>query len=495
MQDPIHSRTVAGRPPIAKTAIRRKTAVILPVVMLLLCLAVEGADSRPDPVQQRSRFRPTRFSPVAPVSAYAFAEEESSGEPIYGSEPSCCDEFGVPVEDSAYCGEDCGEGCGEDYYAGGEYWGDRVVAGPGFPCYRPLMPLCGRFEARGEYLLWWTQGSGVPPLVTTSPAGTQAEQAGVLGQETTTILFGGESLAESSRSGGRITMTYWLQPNRCTGIEASYLGIGKQTSAFYADSDGDPILARPFFNIRNGGDDEQDSLLVAFTTRAEGRVAADVTAEFQGVEVLLRWAMLQQDAHRMDVLVGYRFQRLDDGVSISQFTESTELISQGTTIDLFDRFNSRNRFHGAELGVLYSERYCRWSLEMLMKVGFGNTHSRVSIDGSTTTTVPEEPSVTTSGGLLALPTNMGVYGDNRFTMIPEFGITVGYDLTQRLRATFGYTFIYWSNVARAGDQIDLNVNDSQLSGGTLDGAPRPEFSWITTDFWAQGLNFGLDYRF
>jgi len=29
----------------------------------------------------------------------------------------------------------------------------------------------------------------------------------------------------------------------------------------------------------------------------------------------------------------------------------------------------------------------------------------------------------------------------------------------------------------------------------LEGLPRPEFSWVTTDFWAQGLNFGLDYRF
>jgi len=491
MKNPVHTPHLAGGPPIIKTAIRRKTAVILPVVMLLLCGTVEAADSRPDAMQQRSRFRPTRFSPVPPASSYAFAEDEPSAEPLYGSQPSRHDEFGIPAADSVACGD----GCVEDCYSGGEYWGDRMVAGPAFPCYGFLTPLCGRFEVRGEYLLWWTEGSRVPPLVTTSPGGTPAEQAGVLGQETTTILFGGESLVGSSRSGGRITMTYWLQPNRCAAVEASYLGIGKQTGGYYADSDGDPILARPFFNIRNGDDDQQDSLLLAFTGRTEGRVAADVTAEFQGVEVLLRWAMLQQDTHRMDVMVGYRFNRLDDGVAIRQFTESTEPFSQGTTIDLFDRFHSRNRFHGAELGVLYSERYCRWSLEMLMKVGFGNTHSRVSIDGSTTTTVPGESPVTTSGGLLALPTNMGMYGDNRFTMVPEFGITVGYDLTPRLRATFGYTFIYWSNVARAGDQIDLDVNESQLSGGTLDGAPRPEFSWIATDFWAQGLNFGLDYRF
>jgi len=487
MPDFLSTPAASGGRAVAQSAIRRKTAALLPVVVFLMCLPAEAADSLPYAFQGPSRFRDPWFSPIALSQASPVGEEEPSEEAIYGSEPSCCDEFGMPGDEGGYCGE--------DYVDDGEYWSGPVAVRPRFFHPQFLAPLCGRFEARGEFLLWWTQGSRVPPLVTTSPDGTAAEQAGVLGQDTTTILFGGESLAGSSRSGGRITMTYWLQPNRCTGIEASYLGIGRETNSFFAQSEGDPILARPFFNIRNDDDDEQDSLLVAHPDRAEGRVGATVAAEFQGVEVLLRWAMLQQDAHRMDFVVGYRYQRLDDGLLISQFTESTDPVSQGTTVDLFDQFQSRNRFHGAEFGLLYSERYCRWSMEMLMKLGFGNTHSRVLIDGSTTTTVPGQSPVTTSGGLLALPTNMGVYGDNHFTMIPEFGITLGYDLTPRLRATFGYTFIYWSNVARAGDQIDLDVNDSQLSGGTLDGAPRPEFIWITTDFWAQGLNFGLECRY
>ena len=36
---------------------------------------------------------------------------------------------------------------------------------------------------------------------------------------------------------------------------------------------------------------------------------------------------------------------------------------------------------------------------------------------------------------------------------------------------------------------------SQLSGGDLTGVPSPQHRFITTDFWAQGLSFGLDYRF
>ena len=34
----------------------------------------------------------------------------------------------------------------------------------------------------------------------------------------------------------------------------------------------------------------------------------------------------------------------------------------------------------------------------------------------------------------------------------ELGVTLGFDLTERLQATFGYTFMYWSRVARPGDR-------------------------------------------
>ena len=49
----------------------------------------------------------------------------------------------------------------------------------------------GRVWLRADYLMWFTTGTRLPPLVTTSPQGTPANQAGVLGAPGTTILFGG----------------------------------------------------------------------------------------------------------------------------------------------------------------------------------------------------------------------------------------------------------------------------------------------------------------
>jgi hypothetical protein len=67
-----------------------------------------------------------------------------------------------------------------------------------------------------------------------------------------------------------------------------------------------------------------------------------------------------------------------------------------------------------------------------------------------------------------------------------------------VRLTFGYQFLYWSRVARPGEQIDRVINPTQIpvfGGNQLLGPARPEPLFTTTDFWAQGLNLGLEVRF
>ena len=80
-------------------------------------------------------------------------------------------------------------------------------------------------------------------------------------------------------------------------------------------------------------------------------------------------------------------------------------------------------------------------------------------------------------------------------MLPELATNVGLYLTPRLRWTVGYTFFYLSNVVRPGDQVDLDVNTQFLPPPEpITGLRRPDFVFRTTDFWAQGLNTGLDFR-
>lgn len=57
------------------------------------------------------------------------------------------------------------------------------------PCASKLRP-CG-WWGEGEYVRVVRKARYYPPLVTTSPIGTPAGTAGVLGLPTTSILFGG----------------------------------------------------------------------------------------------------------------------------------------------------------------------------------------------------------------------------------------------------------------------------------------------------------------
>jgi hypothetical protein len=372
-------------------------------------------------------------------------------------------------------------------------WSPLSCGWRGMPCLGVNAPFADRLWVRGEYLLWWTRGSNVPPLVTTSPANTDPSIAGVLGQSGTSVLFDGDSSNAGAQSGGRITLGYWFVPCEWNGIGASYLNLSKQSNRFSADSDTTPVLARPFFDLQNNS---QSALLVAHPNFLQGSVAADMSLDLQVYDAFVRGVLVQREHDRLDLLVGYRYGLMHDNFSISQssrWTKAQGIIPAGTTKSLFDAFDATNEFQGAEIGLAYEEHIGRWSLEVLMKLGVGNNRSRMAIDGQTLTTVPNVGSATFVGGLLAQSTNIGQYEQNEFAILPEIGITAGYDLTNRLRATMGYTFLYWNKVARSTDQIDLNL--SQLPPEEPAGERHPAFNFATSNFWAQGMNFGLEYRF
>ena len=354
--------------------------------------------------------------------------------------------------------------------------------------YRP-----SRVWGRAEYLGWWVDGMDTPPLVTTSPDDTPREQAGVLGEAGTEILFGGSGLCSDGRSGGRFQLGMWLDPCDTHGVEATYLALGQETETFAGSSDEFTILARPFFDIENG---VQASRLIAYPDFSSGSVSVAADTEFKGVEVLFRQAAVRSCSSNLDFLLGWRWAQLDDTLRIEESTLSgDDHPAPNTAIDLLDRFDTENSFHGLEFGVSLQRRMSAWwSFDVLGKTAIGNTKSVADVFGQTTTTANDETTVT-AGGLLAQPTNMGRYNRSSFAGISELQITLRRQIHVGLELTFGYTLIYWSDLARAGDQIDSDVNLSQRPPGPLVGAPRPEFEFRPTNFWAQGMNIGLHYRF
>ena len=113
-----------------------------------------------------------------------------------------------------------------------------------------------------------------------------------------------------------------------------------------------------------------------------------------------------------------------------------------------------------------------------------NNEQRVNIDGQTIIIESLPDDGTIPGGLLAQMSNIEEFQRDDFPVVPELGVTLGYQLTSSLRLLLGHSFIYWSRVARPGDQIVLDLNKDFLPSAfePFTGPLRPEFVFRDTDF-------------
>jgi Putative beta barrel porin-7 (BBP7) len=362
------------------------------------------------------------------------------------------------------------------------------------------IPLCcqnvcgppGQIWVRAEYLLWWTKSLPVPPLLTTSPQGTPANVAGLLGQPGTEVLFGDKGYLTDPRSGGRIWLGAWLNQEQTFGIEADYFGLQNLSTTYNAASSGNPILVRPFFNTDTG---RPDNLFVAFPGLVAGSFSGTVSStDLYGYEVLLRQNLCCGCCYRVDLLGGYRFLNLNEGVGIAETETFTgPNIGAPVRFDLTDNYNTRNAFNGGELGLEAEFRHCQWYVDAYGKVALGGNAAQVNVSGNTVETVGPITAAFNRGFLTSSPSQTGTFNRSTFAVVPEVGLRIGCQVNDHLRAFVAYTFIYWSDVARPGEQIGQNVSLTHLP--PLPAGPSQLLDIRTSDFWAQGVSFGLEFRY
>ncbi len=446
----------------------------------------------------------------APIAEGEMEESEGPHEERAGCD-SCnhggCDGGGC----SSGCGmsEECDDGCGMSF------------CGPR----RPLFCLGPTgIWVKADYLLWWERGMHVPALVTSGPT---PQQPGYLGEQGTKVLFGDTDINDRERSGGRLQAGAWLNPCATFGIEGEYLALGDATTDFHLWSDGNPIVSRPFYDVGRTAPVENIEK-VAYPRGSPGSLdgSIDITARTTfhaaGAHFLFTtccdegcWTdecggcggcgITYHDSYRANFIVGYRNLNLEDQLGIEEDLTSTTPTFVSTNSDtqgvsaflVKDQFNTANSFNGGDIGMQFQVQRNRWSLDLFPRVALGNTHSVVDITGSTRTTSPAGVQTLANGGLLALSTNIGHYTRDSFTVVPEIDMTGGFQVTKHAKIVLGYNFLYWSKVARAGEQIDRSVNSTLLpnSGATVVGdTTRPRFDFIQTSFWAQGVNVGLECR-
>ena len=360
-------------------------------------------------------------------------------------------------------------------------------------CREPCGPP-GRFWVSAEYLLWWIKDERLPPLVTAGPAGT----TGVLGSPGTTVIFGGSDLNHEEFSGGRFAAGFWLDDCQTVGVEADFFFLAPRSSNFFVGGGtGGPIIARPIINALTG---EETSEFVS-SPLVSGNIQVHSRSELFGAEVNGICNLCCCCTHRLDLLGGFRYLQLEEKLDITEDLTLAPTVPTfgGSHISVRDHFETQNRFYGGQLGVRGEWWRGRAFVNVRGEVTLGETHESIDIRGVTTLTPPGGTTTTVPGGILALPSNSGHFTRDEFSVVPEVGINVGYQVTNHLRAYVGYTFLYWSDVVRPGDQIDRTINLTQVpstgGSGVLVGPARPAVLFKTTDFWAQGINLGLEFRF
>lgn len=347
-----------------------------------------------------------------------------------------------------------------------------------------------------EFLMWWGRGTSLPPIFTTSLPGTPQINAGVIGQPTTSILFGDQLAGQKMQGGGRLTAGIWLDPEHNVALGGRFFGLGGDTTRFSASSanGGNTTLAIPFFNAQLG---IEDAYLAAFPGLSTGSVNAYLTTNnILGVDAFTEIMLSRDSRRRVDLVAGYQFFRMDDWLQINANSNVVDANNPlfGANIDVNDRFSTRNQFHGGQIGLRGRMARGQWSLNLLGTAGIGNMNEQVTISGNTTITSGGVGN-TTPGGILAQPTNIGTYSRNVFAFIPQATTNLTYHVTPNLSFHIGYNIIWISNVATSADQIDRQVNPSQFFGGAPVGPARPQFTFNDRDYWLQGINWGMNWDF
>jgi len=366
----------------------------------------------------------------------------------------------------------------------------------------PQGRINGRVYGSADYLLLWARKGVNPPLVQSiSPenAVNALNNGTEFPTDATTDVFGGDGTDPGPFSGVRGTLGLWLDSCYECGVELGYIQLFRDSDRFSITSNGIPVIGRNFFDVAA----QRNAFLFYSNPNGSQRgfINIDAPTQAQGGEFNVRYHTLSILADRTEVLAGFRYFNLREALGISSGADFVNPAGQVTShYDSFELFRTRNDFYGGQIGIdQHFYRGC-WTVDFSSKIAFGNVHQNVLIDGGTTLTQPGVPvqNFPAQSLLFVQPTNIGIYNRDRFSVMPEFSVKIGYQVTQKMRATLGYEFIMITDAVRPGTAIDRGVNPNNtqfIVARQPSDALNPRFSFNDSDWWAQGLTAGIAFNY
>ncbi len=440
-----------------------------------------------------SAFGPSySFAPEAAYPGYAQpgGYPQPVGPETYGS-------GGFPQLDSPLF-EGCQSAPGYGYeggYGGYEYGGPQFagILGSYGPNCRP-----GRWSFSAEYLLWFTKSARFPALLSTSSAGFN----GILGTGDSRTILGDGPFGDTLHHGGRFGFNRRIGGGDRWSLDGSVFFLGSASEEFRATSNQFPVLARPFTNANQ-------NIPFAQVLASPGLSTGAATVNFEnmvwGAEMNLRRRLGGQACSRYDFLFGFRYLNLSEELAISESfartANSPPSIGVPTAVSgtVDDIFRTENHFYGGTVGLSRERRRGRWFTSLTGKISLGQVEQEATIQGAQTVVFSNGSTGQYTGGLLAVPGNIGTFSQRKFAVVPELAFNVGVQLTPRCRAFVGYNFLYINSVLRPGQQIDPAIDVTRIPNfpvANVTALPiaKPTVPLKDSDFFAQGVSFGFQWH-
>ena len=364
-----------------------------------------------------------------------------------------------------------------------------------------------RFWAGAEYLLWWTKDSPLPVATAVSmptpPFGGQIPAGSV-------VVQGAQDLDLGQRHGGRFSLGADLGSDGVFSADASYFFLASETvneAVVSSGAAGTRYIGAPTFSTLAGGAPRIGptapfSIATINGPGAPGAHSLHLESRLEGGELNAAWNVGGGNL-RLGLLVGFRYFQLEEDLQLDRVGRVFLSVVPGpniffnvNSVRAYDRFENTNTFFGPQLGARVAFEGERLSLRAAVKVAIGEMSHSTFITGQAF--IPATSTTPFGGATYAQPSNIGQYETDEFSVIPEVTINVGYNIGRFARLSVGYSYLYATNVLRPGNQIDPTINPTRSAFPFIipdTGPVRPTFTPVTSNFWAQGVNFGLEFRY
>lgn len=192
-------------------------------------------------------------------------------------------------------------------------------------------------------------------------------------------------------------------------------------------------------------------------------IAGDASYSIWGLEVNAR-CNAYNDApsqfFRVDLIGGFRNLNLHADLNANVRTTFAADVTgfpafaaqAGAVVDHVSSFHVDNHFFGPQLGVgflLISDELFNFGVDFKVAVGTNYQEQKVNQQvRSTSSAAVASPQ---------FPATSGSFDRTTFSYVPEINFNVALPLSSCITVRAGYTFLYWGNVVRAADQINMTT--------------------------------------